>query len=262
MGTATTTVAGHVARAIRFFNEPEVFVGIAVTDPWSDESNPPATDIASQNIGRVKGTSYTGVSLSAANCYVTFNQTPFTGGLQTYRITAQAGNTYKVTRIGTPNVDIGTYPVAATGRSDIVPGLTIFVTATTITNGDTFNFTVDGAIGYKMVEQKYLVVPDPSGTIDYRGQRWAIVPPNEAYEKGARYVYIMATMRYDELPITDFRQLGVFTGLERAGGVAGSKANLLPTEVAKTGALELIDNRTVITRNINQKETFSFIIEH
>lgn len=262
MGTATTTVSGHVARALRFFNEAEVFVGIAVTDPWTDENSPPATDIASTNIGRIHTPTYTGSSLNSSNCFATFNQEPFRLGTQQYRITVNTGaTTLKLEKLNPTTVISASFAPAPAGNKILVDGLTIF-TPSTLTAGDTHTFKVDGPIGYKMVEQKYLVVPDAGGTIDYRGQRWAIVPPNEAYDKGARYVYVMASMRYDELPITDFRQLGVFTGLVRDAGVSGTKSNLLPAEVESTGALELIDNRTVITRNINQKETFSFIIEH
>lgn len=263
MATATTTTSGHVARAIRLFNEVEIFTGISITDPWGDESNPDTTDATSINIGKISLQTYSGSSLSSTNTFVTLNQTPFLGGVVNYKITALSATTFEVRNADT-NIVVGnsSYTFSATPFTNIVQGLSISVTSNTMTTGQYFTFKVDGPIGFKAVEQKYLVIPDNSGTIDYRGQKWLIVDPSQAYAKGARWVYVMATMRYDELPITDFRQIGVFTGLTRANGVSNSVLALLPSQVASTGALEIIDNRTAITRNVNQKEVLSFIIEN
>lgn len=69
-------------------------------------------------------------------------------------------------------------------------------------------------IGFKKVESIHLVVPDDiNGTISYRQSKWTVVSPDEAIEKGAKWVYLETTLRYDELPLGHYRQVGLFTGL-------------------------------------------------
>lgn len=278
MGTATTTYSGHVARAIRFFNEPEVFVGIAVTDPWTDlvgepdETSPPNPEISSVNLGRIHKKTYSeGGNLSPSNCDVSFNFTPFRSGLEEnkaeYVLTANVGGTtFKLERKVSETERLlisNSVSGSPNGNSSLIPGLTI-KTPTSFTPGDTFSFKVDGPIGFKKASEVRLVYPHPNGEIDYRGSSWKIATSDQdAYDNGARYVFVKVSLNYNELPVTDFRQIGVFSGLVRESSVSDpEKQNLLPEEVLKTGALELIDNRTVITRNEYQKETFSFIIEH
>jgi hypothetical protein len=266
MATATTTYSGHVARAVRFFNEPELFVGIAVTGEWPNETSPLAPEISAVNLGRISEKSFNEDSdLSNLNCDVSFNFTPFKNGLITYVLTGNADGTYKLEQElenGSKVLLEALVAGSPSGNSSLIEGLTI-KTPSTFTEDDFFKFKVDGPIGFKKVSSMHLVVPDVAGEIDYRGSRWTVVPANEAFERGARYVYIVASLNYTELPITDFRQIGVFSGLVRSSALSDqTKPNLLPSEVQTTGALELIDNRTVITRNEYQKETFSFIIEH
>lgn len=268
MATATTTYSGHVARAIRFFNEPEIFVGIAVTGEWPDPATPLAPEISTVNLGRISEKQYNvDSSLNSENCDVSFNFKPFLGGLKTYQITGNADGTYKLEEVLEDSSKVlveASVAGSPLGNSSTIQGLTI-KTPATLVEGDFFKFKVDGPIGYKKATSVHLVAPDPAGEIDYRGSRWTVVPPNEALERGARYVYIVVSLNYTELPITDFRQIGVFSGLQRTAAVTvvdPTKPNLEPDEVEATGALELIDNRTVITRNEYQKETFSFIIEH
>ena len=263
MATAVTTTTGHVARALRFYEVGEIFVGIAVTDPWTDEAVPPAVDASQKNIGRIYTPIYSGGSVTSLNTYAKFNNASFLGGSIGYKITALSASTYDVRRLS-DNVLIGSasYAAQAAARTNIVQGLSITVTNTSMTIGHYHSFLVDGAISYQLIDQRQLVIPDVSGTIEYRGQNYLIVTPEEAIEKGARFVYLLVTFRYDDHPLTDFRQLGVFTGLTRAVGVAGGKENLLPAEVESVGALELLDNRTAITRDIGQREMFSLIIEH
>lgn len=116
-------------------------------------------------------------------------------------------------------------------------------------------------IGYKKVENMYLVVPDDNGTISYRDSKWRVVPPDQALAQGAKYIYIDTTIRYDELPLGDYRQVGVFTGLTRNDGVSSAKYNLLPSEVQSPGTLEVIDNRVSAPRQLDQKEKLSLVIQ-
>lgn len=263
MATAITTTTGHVARALRFYNLPEIVVGIAVTEPWPNEAVPPAVDGSAFNLGRIYNKTYSGASFSSLNSNAIFNSAPFRGGSIGYKIIALTANTYEVRKLS-DNTLVGnpSYTAQAGARSDIITGLDITVTNTSMTAGHFFSFYVDGPISYQVITQKQLVVPDPAGTIEYRDQNWRIVSPSNAIKEGARFVFLEVIFRYDEHPLTDFRQLGIFTGLTREVGVASNKANLLPSEVADCGYLELVDNHGVVTRDLNQREKFQFILEH
>lgn len=118
--------------------------------------------------------------------------------------------------------------------------------------------------GYKLIESKFMVMPDTTGTgeITYRDTRWKIVPYDQALAKGARWVYVVSYIAYTEFDIDlVYRQIGVYTGLEKAEGVASGKTNLTPEEVKNPGILEVLDNRTPVYRELDQREKLSVIIE-
>lgn len=121
---------------------------------------------------------------------------------------------------------------------------------------------LDGLIGLKKVEVSHLVVRDDvNGTIIYRDSRWRIVPLDQAIEEGAKWVYIESAILYDELPLGEYRQVGVFTGTVKKAGVAPGKYNLLPSDIEDVGTLEVIDNRPPANRLADQKERLSVVIE-
>lgn len=121
--------------------------------------------------------------------------------------------------------------------------------------------TIEEPIGFKKAEQAYLVVPDEEGEIVYQDSTWSVVTLDEAFVKKARYVFISTTIRYDELPLGRYRQVGVYSGLEPVEGTAPGKFNLLPEEVKVQGILEVIDNRQDSNRQADQKETLNLIIK-
>lgn len=134
-------------------------------------------------------------------------------------------------------------------------------------NPPTEDFTatsLDTVIGYKKVENICLVRPALHGEtpdIPYREENWMIVPPDQAMEQGARWVYIDTNLLYTELPLSKYRQVGVYVGLQKAEGVDPQKYALLPEEVANSGVLEVIDNRKASNRQIDQREKLSLILE-
>ena len=166
---ATTTIGGHVARALDFFDNNDVYFAIGKSDPWVDEDYPPAPSI---------------------------------------------------------------------NDSDVT-----------------------GVIGLKKIESKHMVVPDEEGDIVYRDSRWRIVPYDQAVVENARWVYISCSLLYDELPLVDYRQVGVYSRVVKNEGILPGKFNLLPSEVADLGILEIIDNRKKTSRNLDQKETLSIVLE-
>ena len=117
-------------------------------------------------------------------------------------------------------------------------------------------------IGYKKVEVKYMVVPDEiNGTIVYRNTKWRIVDQAQALTNGARWVYVEANILYTELPLGWYRQVGLYSGLQKAVGVSGSKYNLLPSEVLDNGVLEVVDNRQPSNRQSDQKDKLTLVLE-
>ena len=126
--------------------------------------------------------------------------------------------------------------------------------------------TTEDVQGYKLVDSKFLVVPvleeGKPYEISYRGTRWKIIAEGDAVTLGARWVYIMSFIEYEEFPIDMvYRQIGVYTRLVRAEGVPPGKANLLPSEVLDPGILEVIDNRKPTYRELDQREKLAVVIE-
>ena len=118
-----------------------------------------------------------------------------------------------------------------------------------------------GVIGYKKVERMHLVVPDVNGSISYRDSKWRQIDRNDAMQERSRWVYLECTLMYDELPLQTYRQIGLFSGLEMEENVPPGKYALLPNEVQNPGILEVVDNRKPSSREIDQKEIISLIVE-
>lgn len=120
---------------------------------------------------------------------------------------------------------------------------------------------VEEILGFKQVENKFMVVPDENGTLIYRDSKWRIVTESEAFALGARWVYIDCFLRYDELPLGEYRQVGVYSRLKKNEDIPAGQMALLPEDVSNKGVLEIIDNRKRTTRQSDQKEQLSIIIE-
>lgn len=166
---AITTVSGHVARALDFYNRDDIFFAFGKQTPWENEDMPPAPEITMTDI--------------------------------------------------------------------------------------------EDILGFKQVENKFMVVPDEEGMLIYRDSRWTIIGANEAFEKSSRWVYIDVYLRYDELPLGEYRQIGVYSRLQKNDDIPSGQMALLPTEVKHNGVLEVVDNRKRAIRQSDQKEQLSIIIE-
>lgn len=121
--------------------------------------------------------------------------------------------------------------------------------------------SLDELIGMKRVSTKSLVVPDQDGTVIYRDKIWRRITPDEAIRLKAHWVYIEASIYYDELPDKSYRQIGVFSRVKLKDGISPLKQIILPEEIEDTGVLEILDYRKVVTRNEDTKDTFSMIVE-
>ena len=168
---AITTLKGHVARAIDFYDKDDIYFVIGHTEAWDDEENPPVPK----------------------------------------------------------NTD-----------------------------------EIEDPAGYKKAESKFLCRPardEEHGEITYRGGSWKIIDREQALEEGARWVYVMSYIAYEEFS-TDivYRQIGLITGLKPTGGKETEPA-LQPEDVENEGLLEVIDNREPVYRGIDQREQLSIIRE-
>ncbi len=111
-------------------------------------------------------------------------------------------------------------------------------------------------IGYKPVEVKKYVIPDEGGAFSWGGQNWTEVQPANIYTQNASYVYVEFRLEYDELPLVQYREVGVFSGLTHTGG-AGA---LLPGVITDVGKMEMLDNRIVSTRVIDKVDVIAYVI--
>ena len=196
-------------------------------------------------------------------------------------------------------------------------------------------------IGYKKVEDVYMVVPDDSGSIIYRDSQWRVISPvmyrfqlisevnqgdteviiqsedpnkiaaitsgtklmiqdrqalgftsmissisgsgtqatvtlltpiDATYLAGSwvhwgviaescRSCLVGTWIRYDELPLFPYRVIGVFNRLQKASGVPSNSTVLLPNQVQEPGIMECVQYRRPFSRNIDQREYLSVIIE-
>lgn len=99
------------------------------------------------------------------------------------------------------------------------------------------------------------------GTIQYRLDQFRIVDEADIYDEGARLVHLLAEIKYDELPILPYAQIGIVTGLTLKGTVSPGKENLTPDEVDDPGILEFIDHRQLTPRDLDTKEVLELVIE-
>lgn len=117
-------------------------------------------------------------------------------------------------------------------------------------------------VGFKLATSKLFVVPDPNGEIIYRTTRWKIVQEKDIFETGARWICVTANLAYDEISTSIiYRQVGIFTDVEREDNVPPGKEILLPNEIKNIGVLEVLDNKKPTYRDPDLKETLRAIIE-
>lgn len=93
-------------------------------------------------------------------------------------------------------------------------------------------------------------------TVKYKGTNWALIPTAKAKEEEAYHVYYTATIAGSELPPSEYRQVGVYTGLT----TSVKTPSVLPSEVTKQGTLQFYDNRQRFNRTDKVTVTERFII--
>jgi hypothetical protein len=120
---------------------------------------------------------------------------------------------------------------------------------------------IEEVIAFKKVMEKKIVVPDAEGSIFYMGDYYReVTEPNAETEK-ARWIYVSTTLIGNEVPLSSFRQVGLYSNLVKEGSVPSNQLVLLPADVDDTGLLEIVDNRRVTHRQDDQSEKLSLVIE-
>ena len=120
---------------------------------------------------------------------------------------------------------------------------------------------IDQIIGFKKVEDMHFVVEDPiHGTLVFQDSLWRIVPEGEIVSEGCHWVYLSANIVGNELPLSSYRQIGLYSDVVP---LAGYEANteLTPAQVESNGLLEVITNRTVVHRASEQTDKFFIVLE-
>lgn len=120
---------------------------------------------------------------------------------------------------------------------------------------------VEEQVAFKKVEEKKLVVPDPNGSIFYMGDRYREVQADQAKAEKARWVFVSTELSGNEVPLEDFRQVGLYSSTKLKSTVPVGKTAVLPNEVEDAGLLEILDNRKVTHRQEDQSEKLSLVVE-
>lgn len=239
---AIAVTGGHVSRALDFYNKAGKYFSIGRTSAWDDETNPPSPNVDTYNIDEL-------VALKKVdNVYLVVPDN--TNGTIVYK-----DNKWRIvqpsisTTVGSGGISSGSYSVPISSFASIVVGVKVRINdvyegvITAIDTG-TNTITLDTAA------PEYI----PAGAVVLSG----------AYVEGAKYVYIECTLSYDTFPIVTYRQIGVQSGVTpnttdilRSADYSSTGNN----EYTSKGNLEIIDNRPPVTRQVDQSERLSLILE-
>lgn len=124
---------------------------------------------------------------------------------------------------------------------------------------------IDDIYAYKQNKSAWMVRPLREGesktdehVITYRGSYWKKIDPVDAYDEGARWVYLNTPLEYAEIStLATFRKLGIFTGFQT--DVEGSVC--LPDQVVNEGICEVLEYRKPVYRSDDQREILNVILE-
>ena len=245
----TSTTLSHTSRAFDLFSSSSLYYGIGYQSPWPDDNVPPLVDYNSMEIYQVIG--YKKVE----DAYMVV---PDTSGSIIYRDSqwrvvspvmyrfqliseASAGDTQIVVQSPDPNkisaLTVGTKVLLeinqSMGLASLITNVSGSGTQATITIADE-------------IDQDYA-----AGSWVH----WGILA------ESCRACFVGTWIRYDELPLFPYRVIGVFNRLTLATGVATNLTALLPNQVDNPGILECVQYRMPFSRNIDQREYLSVIIE-
>lgn len=104
--------------------------------------------------------------------------------------------------------------------------------------------------------QVAFVLPDVNGAIT--------LPDGARYTVSGtptRRLFLDFHFEFTHQPVATIREMGVFVGTVRNGGVPGAQAYLIPAEITNPGDLLLLENLTPeIIRSAGTRERFRYVI--
>lgn len=238
---AIATTQGHVQRAIEFYNKLGKYFVVGGTTPWEDETSPPTPSIEDYKLNDVVGLK------KVDNCHLVI---PDDSGTISYR---------------TQNWKIVPVPFKTT-----VVGSGIAMNTTLIPVNSLAGFSVGGKVRIgDIYSGKITSINSTSNQLTIDTPAPQTIPSGTSVEggalvEGAKYVYIDCYLNYDQFPIVTYRQLGLCTEVTpntenvlRAAAYSTTGMN----DYTSLGVLEIIDNRPPSTRDVDQREMLSLILE-
>lgn len=232
----------HVSRALDFYNKEGKYFSIGRTSPWENETNPPTPSLNAYKIDEI-------VALKKVdNCYLVVKDDD--NGTISYR-----DNKWRIvqpsisTTVATAGVSKNSTSVLLKSMAGIVVGNRLRIN--------------------EVYEGKILSIDTATNSVTLDTPAPEDIPGNSpvlggAYVENANYVYIECSLNYDQFPIVTYRQVGVQTGVlpNNQDILRSSKySSTLVNEYTNIGLLEIVDNRPPITRQADQAEKLSLIIQ-
>jgi len=230
---------GHVSRAIDFYNKAGKYFIIGGTTPWSNEASPDVPNISDFKLMNVVGLK------KVDNTYMVI---PDDAGTINYR-----NQNWKIvpleinTNVGASGVSSGSLVVTVTSLAGLVVGSKIRV-----------NNIYDARI--VSISSNSLTLDTPAPVAIVAGSPVL----GGAHPEGAKYVYVESYLNYDDFPLVTYRQLGLCSGVTPNTDdilLSAAYAATGNNEYTSLGTLEILDNRVPSTRDANQRELVSIILE-
>lgn len=232
---AIAVLQGHVQRAIDFYKKEGKFFAIGGKDtPWRDENNPDnplETDYKLKDIMGYKRVDRCELVVRDDNGTISYRT-------QNWRVVP-------------PPFHTKTSKGVAVGDTTIYVDslLTGFTVGSKVRVGNTYEGKITGVNSSN----------DPSITLDTPAP--STIPVSSRVEggalvEGANCVFVECSLSYDQFPIGTYRQIGL------CSEVTPDRPVLSPNDIESLGVLEILDNRSPSSRNADQKELLSLIIEY
>jgi hypothetical protein len=245
----TSTTFSHCSRAFDLFSSNSVYFGIGYQSPWADENNPPQVNYNDLEIYQIIGYKkvedlYMVVPDEYGSVIYRDSQWRVISPVR-YRFQLIAEVNQGDTQVIVQSSDPNKLAAVTTGTKVMLQNRQAAGHYAKITNidgsGTQLTLTLDTAAD----------ITYPAGSWVH----WGIIA------ESCRSCLIGTWIRYDELPLYPYRVIGVFNRLELAEGIPSTTLALYPNQVEDPGFLECVQYRRAFSRNIDQREYLSVIVE-
>ena len=248
---AIATLQGHTQRAIDFFNKAGKYFVLGGTEPWNpDDASPDKPTGTEYKLRDIIGFK------RVDRCFLVVEVTD--------QEIAQYGYT-DIVNYRTQKWRRVDLPIRTTVKSTAVSAGDTIITVSSLEGMNVGNKvrvadTYEGIIVGKNETTNQITLNTPATTTVGVG---AVIETGALVE-GAKYVYVECYLDYDQFPVdVSYRQIGLCSEVAPDKNVLrAAKYNGGVNEYTSTGVLEVIDNRAPSTRDIDQREQLSLILEY